>query len=203
MTTNQLSVSNLLRKSIRYGRLLKSQLTRLRGCAAAIAVLLVVSGCGPSILNPTVPFGFDISGNWILIEQGSDESPDVKEIERRETTKVLRGKDFDPVGSLAFAVQDFPVLISNELKIEQDEQSMGISYSNGTYQDLVWGKRKRGGGILNVGWSGDVLVVSSTRKRIEGFQEWRLEEDDTSLSVRVFVKTAKDKLDVTRKFKRQ
>lgn len=203
MKTNKLSISSRIRETIRCGRLLKSQLRHLRECGATIAVVLVISGCGASTLNPTVPFGFDISGNWVLIEQGSDESPDLREIERRETTKVLKGKEFDPVGSLAFAVQDFPVLVSSELKIEQDDQSMGISYSNGTYQDFVWGKRKRAGGILNVGWSGDVLVVSSTRKRIEGFQEWRLGEDDTLLSVRVFVKTAKDKLDVTRKFNRQ
>ena len=154
-------------------------------------------------MTPTVPFGFDIGGSWILVKEQSDLAPDVQKIGRNETARVLRGKIVDPVGSLVFAVQDFPVVVADNMNIEQDNTSMGISYGNGAYQDLVWGKRKRSGGVLRVGWSGEVLVVSSARKRIEGREEWRLDETEQLLSVKVLVKVAKDKLELVRVFRRQ
>lgn len=153
-------------------------------------------------LSPALPFGFDISGSWALVEDDSDASPDADAIGRKETTRALRKKDFDPVASLAFAVQDFPVLASDALVIEHDTNSMGISYSNGTYQDLTWGTERRPDQYVRVGWNGNVLVINTKRKRIEGNQQWMLSDDAETLSIRVKVKTPKDKLDVVRTYSR-
>ena len=86
-------------------------------------------------------------------------------------------------------VQDFPVVAAARLVIEQNDDSLGIRYSNGTYRDVTWGRTERNFWQIDAGWSNGVLVIVSRRDDIAGREEMKLEAGGTRLVVIVDVRT--------------
>ncbi|MEC9285368.1 MAG: hypothetical protein VYC36_05280, partial [Pseudomonadota bacterium] len=91
--------------------------------------------------------------------------------------------------SAAFVVQDFPVVAAQRLVIEQNDDSLGIRYSNGTYRDVTWGRTERNFWLIEAGWSNGVFVILSRRDDITGREEMKLEAGGSRLRVMVDVKT--------------
>ena len=150
-------------------------------------VLALVTGC--ESLSLAIPVGFDLTGEWLLDASSSDSAPDTKAIRRAEDMDIARGKQKNVNASAAFVVQDFPVVAAERLVIEQNNDSLGIRYSNGTYRDVTWGRTQRNFWQIEAGWSNGVLVILSRRDDITGREEMRLEAAGSRLLVTVDVKT--------------
>ena len=142
-----------------------------------------------STLDPNVPGGFDLTGDWVLDPDASDAPPDLDAIRRREDRDVVRGRRSDAAASAAFAVQDFPVLTATRLEIEQDDDSMGIRYDGVVYRDIAWGMRERDLWTVRASWDEGDLVVRSVRGAIQGREAFALERNGLRLRVTVSVET--------------
>lgn len=153
----------------------------------AFGVVLFVPAC--STLDPIVPRGFDLTGDWVLDREASDAPPDLEAIRRREDRDVVRGRQSDAAASAAFAVQDFPVLTAARLEIEQDDESMGIRYDGILYRDISWGERERDLWRVQAGWNEGDLVIRSVRGGISGSETFALESNGTLLRVTVDIET--------------
>ena len=152
-----------------------------------VLVLVVVAGC--ESLSPTIPVGFNLTGEWSLDASASDSAPDVRALRRAEDLDIARGKQKNVNASAAFVVQDFPVVAAARLVIEQNDDSLGIRYSNGTYRDVTWGRTERNFWQIDAGWSNGVLVIVSRRDDITGREEMKLEAGGARLVVIVDVRT--------------
>ena len=128
-------------------------------------ILALVAAC--ESLSPMIPIGFDLTGEWLLDANAQ--------------------KNVN--ASAAFVVQDFPVVAAERLVIEQNDDSLGIRYSNGTYRDVTWGRTQRNFWQIEAGWSSGVLVILSRRDDIIGREEMKLEAGGSRLLVTVDVKT--------------
>ena len=95
-----------------------------------VFVLAAFVGC--ESLSPTIPVGFNLTGEWLLDANASDSAPDARAIRRAEDLDIARGKQKNVNASAAFVVQDFPVVAAARLGIAQNDDSLGIRYSNGT-----------------------------------------------------------------------
>lgn len=140
---------------------------------AGIALALVLGACAPLATDP--PTGFDMSGQWVLDAGSSDETPDIDAIRQREDRQLVRGEPATAAASATYVVQDFPVLAATRLRIEQDADSMGVYYDEGTYRDVSWGDRTRDLWAVSAGWADGALVVRSTRGAIRGEEVFTLE----------------------------
>lgn len=170
-----------------------------------LTLAAVLGGCGSVPLDPQVPAGFDLNGHWVLREALSDPPPDRRRLQARADRKLL---DAGPpgrrstAGLLAFVVDDFPVLASRSMIIEQDRQSMGIRYENGAYRDVSWGQRQRGLWQVFAGWLEGELVISSKAQDAAARESMRLSADGRRMTIRVEVKSAGDSLNAVRTFDR-
>lgn len=151
---------------------------------------LLVAGC--TSLQYVLPQSFNLSGDWTLDEEASDASFDVSEIWDSEKRAIFAGDAPDPTDSATFIVHDFPVVVSNSVHIEQDDESMGIRYDDAPYEDYKWGRNIRDGWRLDVGWDGRSLVVSKRRDSVKGTEIFSLNDSGDVLRVRVRVQS-KDK----------
>ena len=153
----------------------------------AFGVAFLLPACGT--LDPSVPRGFDLTGDWVLDGEASDAPPDIDAIRRREDRDVVRGRQSDAAASAAFAVQDFPVLTATRLEIEQDDVSMGIRYDGVLYRDISWGERERDLWRVRAGWTEGDLVIRSLRGGTKGRETFALERNGTVLRVTVDIET--------------
>ena len=158
-----------------------------RALVCGVSLLFALAAC--TALDPEVPRGFDLTGDWVLEEGSSDAPPDIDAIRRREDRDVIRGRQSDATASAAFAVQDFPVLTARRLEIEQDDESMGIRYDGVVYRDITWGERKRELWTVHAGWAEGDLVIRSVRGRTKGREEFVLERNGAFLRVTVSIET--------------
>ena len=154
---------------------------------ASLAVLLA-AGCESTLEEPP-PAVFDLSGTWELNTEASDAAPDLREIRRQEDRDVLRGRQRDAEASSIFVTEDFPVLDTSRMTIEQDARSMGIQYADGTYRDVSWGERERGFWTIRAGWREGALVIDSRRNLTRGRETMHLERGGRRLRVDVSVET--------------
>ncbi len=161
--------------------------TRVKRSLTVAFVLALVTGC--ESLSLVIPVGFDLTGEWLLDANASDSAPDTRAIRRAEDMDIARGKQKNVNASAAFVVQDFPVVAAERLVIEQNDDSLGIRYSNGTYRDVTWGRTQRNFWQIEAGWSNGVLVILSRRDDITGREEMKLEAAGSRLLVTVDVKT--------------
>lgn len=134
-----------------------------------VAVLL--AGCGSVPLDYQAPGGFDLSGAWVL-DASQSEAPE------------RSGRSFRS----GFMTQDFPLLVSREMRIEQDAGSMGIDFTKGTYRDVTWGERRRGIWEVRAGWREGALYIFSEAPDSSATEVWRLSEDGQRLFIRIEVK---------------
>ncbi len=172
---------------------------------AVLALLTALSGCGGVPLDPEVPSAFDLNGHWVLREALSDPPPDPRRLQA-QADRGLLGAGRRGGGArwnmLAFVVEDFPVLHSKSMIIEQDRRSMGIRYENGTYRDVSWGERKRGPWEVSAGWLDSSLVISSKASDASARETLRLSDDGRKMTVTVEVKSGGSGLNLIRTFDR-
>ena len=169
--------------------------------AALAPAVLFLAGCAAS-LDATAPRGFDLTGEWVLDETQSDAPPDLKAIRRREDRDVVHGRQSNPTGSAVFVVQDYPVLNTVRLHIEQDAKSMGIRYDQNTYRDISWGLRKRDFWTVHAGWADGALVIRTARGGIEGEETMVLEDRGRQLRIAVRVTTEGEDIRAERVYRR-
>ena len=172
-----------------------------RSYALVLGVAFLLPAC--STLDPNVPGGFELTGDWLLDDDASDAPPDVDAIRRREDRDVVRGRQSDAAASAAFAVQDFPVLTATRLEIEQDDQSMGIRYDGVLYRDVSWGERERDLWTVRAGWDEGDLVIRSVRGAVRGRETFALERNGMRLRVTVSIETGGQDVRSVRVFRRQ
>jgi len=156
-----------------------------------------------STLDPNVPRGFDLTGDWVLDPDASDAPPDLEAIRRREDRDVVRGRQSNAAASAAFAVQDFPVLTATRLEIEQDDESMGIRYDGVVYRDITWGERERDLWKVRAGWDEGDLVIRSVRGNIRGSEAFALERNGGPLRVTVRIETGGQDVRSVRVYRRR
>ena len=164
-------------------------------------IALLLPAC--TALDPNVPRGFDLSGDWVLDGDASDAAPDLDAIRRREDRDVIRGRQSDAAASAAFAVQDFPVLTATRLEIEQDDVSMGIRYDGALYRDISWGKRERDLWRVQAGWHEGDLVVRSVRGDTKGREAFAIEGNGRILRVTVSIETGGQDVRSVRVYRRR
>ncbi|MCE2459641.1 MAG: hypothetical protein J4F38_02555 [Pseudomonadales bacterium] len=162
---------------------------------------LVVPAC--NALDTNVPRGFNLTGDWVLVRDASDASPDIDAIRRREDRDVVRGRQSDAAASAAFAVQDFPVLTATRLEIEQDDRSMGMRFDGVDYRDISWGERERDLWRVHAGWFEGDLVIRSVRGGTRGREVFALERNGTILRVTVSIETGGQDVRSVRVFQRR
>ncbi len=179
----------------------RRQLAALARAFGVLGALAGFTACAP--LDTDVPRGFDLSGEWILVEGMSDGPPDITAIRRREDRAVVRGRQANARGSAAFVVQDFPVLGAERLSIEQNADSMGIRYDEGVYRDISWGVRERDFWTVRVGWEEGALVIRSQRGETNGVERLALEDAGSRLRVTAKIDTEGEDVRVTRVYRRR
>lgn len=167
----------------------------------AFGVAFFLPAC--NTLDPTVPRGFDLTGDWVLDREASDAPPDLEAIRRREDRDVIRGRQSDAAASAAFAVQDFPVLTATRLEIEQDDESMGVRYDGVVYRDISWGERERDLWKVRAGWDEGDLVIRSVRGNIRGKEAFALEGSGMRLRVTVSIETGGQDVRALRVYRRR
>ena len=175
-----------------------------RGCApSALAILLMAGGCGGIPLDDRAPAGFDLGGQWVLNAAESDPPPDAQSIQNRADRAFAEGREGrSRGGAFAFIAQDFPVLQSKSMVIEQNRDSMGIRYDRGAYRDVSWGERRRGVWKMSAGWFEGDLIILSKAADARARETMRLAADGRSLTVLIEVESEGQTVTATRTFER-
>ena len=184
---------------------LSTQLERFSRLAVYATVAFALNGCGvaSSTLSPDVPGTLDLSGIWVIDETQSDGSIDRIDSQRQFERDSIDGRASETLGSLYYAEQDFPIVSSTRLEIEQDEHSIGILYGVGKYRDLIWGLQERGEWKLDVGWQGAELLIKSSISHTRGLETYRLSADSMTLSVHIQIRAGGERRVLQRTFLRE
>jgi hypothetical protein len=138
----------------------------MRQAALGGMLSVVLMACGAVPLEERSPGGFDLTGHWIATDEAVSDG-------------ALRS---------GFMSQDFPLLITREMRIEQDASSMGVEYGRGNYRDVTWGERKLGVWEIRAGWLDGALHIYSEAPDTSASEVWHLSEDGTELAIDVRVK---------------
>lgn len=138
----------------------------MRQVALGTAFSLMLMACGTVPLEERSPGGVDLSGHWVATDEA-------------DSGIGLRS---------GFMTQDFPLLTTREMRIEQDARSMGIEYGRGSYRDVTWGERKLGVWEVRAGWLEGALHIYSEAPDTSASEVWRLNEDGTELIIDMQVK---------------
>ena len=147
-----------------------------------------------SSVEPLRPVGFDLTGRWRLDPSQSDAAP----ARDREEDFLERGRRMLP-----FRPTDFPLLVAEELVIEQDQQSMGIEYTGVTYRDVSFGERKWSGWEITAGWNeGGELEVRMKRGPVRYQENYVLAPGGNRLLIRAVVDTQRGERTIARVFDR-
>jgi len=144
----------------------------MRRFSSTILAGLIVSmiGCMGVPLDDQPPADFDLSGRWVSAAGDRGSSSDSRS---------------------GFMTQDFPLLVSKELRIQQDARSMGIEYERGKYRDVTWGDRKRGVWEVRAGWHEGNLHIFTEAPDTSAIEVWQLSEDGRQLVIDVEVKAGR------------
>lgn len=177
---------------------LRIETVRLVALASAIGLMFFLTSCATNSLSVNVPYGFDLSGKWVLVPGESDEAPDLNAIASKELARETRGKRSDPMSSISFVIQDFPVLVADWLLIEQDDSSMGVEYSNTFYREVSWGKKVINDWKVSSGWSKGDLTLTFKRERVDATERFSLSSRNERLTITVSIKTPIDKMTFSR-----
>ena len=154
-------------------------------CVASIVlVVFLLGGCSTVKLDYAPPPGFNLSGAWVL----DQEMPSVDEPRGRRS---------------GFLTQDFPLLVTRNLRIEQDAASMGVEYARGSYRDVSWGERRRGIWEVQAGWHEGALHIYSESADTSAHETYQLLDSGQRLSVTVYVDSGGRKQNFSRLFVRE
>lgn len=163
---------------------------------------LVACGAAQSSFNTNVPSGIDLSGNWKVDLEQSDGGINRTESQREFEKASIDGKVSASLGSLYYAEQDFPIVGSERLEIQQDSRSIGILYGPGKYRDLVWGLQSRGEWEIDIGWQGSRLTIESSVSHSRGVETYELDPDGRTMRVTVQIKAGSERRTLRRAFVR-
>lgn len=164
------------------------------------AMLWLSHGCaGGSIESPET---VDFSGVWQVSESDSDPVPDINKIFSEERKALIKGELNDPFQSAIFLKHDFPVLFNDTLMIEQDTESMGVSYTSSPYDDFKWGRKIQNGLKLSVIWRDTTLVIQKIRRTVRGTEQYSLDDDGNTLRVFVNIQSGNEKFRLNRIFRK-
>jgi hypothetical protein len=192
--------------------MLKIVMRRKRWLQSTTWALMILSltACSSIDLEASIPLVFDLNGEWQINNELSDLPPDQRKLmeqaQRRDmehrpnsSNRAIRNAG----GAMAFVNHDFPVLIANEMKIEQNADSMGIQYDKGVYRDVSWGYRERGLWEVTAGWSveGNLVVFSETNDA-EVTETYTLTDGRKRLVVVIQVNVDRENFIVTRVYDR-
>ena len=150
----------------------------------ALAGFALLSACGQIPLEENAPARFDLSGHWVQADRpsgGRNQASAGNNSERR-TSGMTSG----------FIAQDFPLLVAREMRIEQDDRSMGIEYARGGYRDVTWGERRRGVWEVRAGWNEGALHIYSEASDVSAAEIWRLSADGQRLDISISVRGNRD-----------
>jgi len=191
-------------------------------------LVLGVSGCAS--LSTETPADYDLTGQWQLIAAISD-SPNLAALGKsrgsargpaaqRQPQGGRRGggqrsggrgrsggqTGGPPTGSVGGG-RNVPVtvavLVAKTLDIEQNTESMGVSYDGTNYRDVSWGERKRGFLTVDAGWNKDKQLVINTQGDRFPIKELHILSDDRSrLTIMVELDGGKDNMTFKRVFER-
>jgi len=148
------------------------------------------TGCSTVVLDADAPDGFDLGGMWVLDPIASEATPESRRLRQRGMT-------------IAMIAQDFPVLRVRRMEIEQNVDSMGISYDGKDYRDVSWGLRERGLWEVNAGWDAGTLRILSKARDAKAEESMVLAGGGDRLSVSISIEADGDELIVTRVFDRE
>ena len=148
----------------------------------------VIALVGCASLDYTLPETFDLSGSWNLVEEASD-SFDLSDVWSDDDQRIIAGGDVDPTEFARFIEQDFPVVSSDSIRIEQDQESMGIQFQDAPYKDYSWGKQTRSGWRIEVGWVDDSLIIEKTRGNVKGTETYKWNPHSQALQIEVVVRS--------------
>lgn len=168
--------------------------------AVCTAVLILACSAETSSFEGTVPSGLDLTGVWLLDGSRSDDPPDTEAAFREDRSASIEGKQANSAASIYFASQDFPVISSDRLEIEQDSTSIGILYGPGKHRDLVWGLQTKAAWQVDAGWENSQLVVKSSLSHTRGVERYELSADAETLVVEVSIVAGRDRESFTRTF---
>lgn len=156
--------------------------------------MLLLCACASSPPMTAPPSGFDLSGEWRLVDDESESAPAAGGFgdTRRSALRALAR------GGIS---RDFPVVAAKTMRIEQNADSMGIRYDNDEYRDISWGERERGMWTVKAGWAEGSLHIVSKAHDSEAREEMKLAADGRTLTVDVEI-DAGGKFSVTRVFER-
>jgi hypothetical protein len=153
--------------------------------------LVLIGGCSSGVvLDTKPPLDFSLGGVWVLDPLNSDPAPKPQQ---------LRKRGF----GIAMAAQDFPVMYTRRMRIEQSADSVGIEYDGGEYRDLSWGVRRRGLWEVNAGWEEGELLILSKAADAKARETLQLGDAGRRLVVHIEVSSDGQNLSLVRTFTRQ
>ena len=172
--------------------------------------LLVVwlGGCSAAPLDRTPPQRFNLSGQWLLLADLSDAGPGARAYDISEPVRVdpsaSQRRSRRSRGRFAFIAHDFPVLNARRLEIEQNQDSMGISYDRGGYRDVSWGTRERGLWEVSSGWNDAGELESRWRASdATALENYALSADGDRLTITLNIRAGTDQFEVRRVYSRK
>ena len=150
---------------------------------SALAGFALLSACGQIPLDENAPARFDLTGHWVQADRPTAERSNASggDSERRRSG-IASG----------FMAQDFPLLVAQEMRIEQDDRSMGIEYTSGNYRDVTWGERRRGVWEVRAGWNEGALHIYSKASDVSASEIWQLSADGQRLDISISVRGNRD-----------
>ena len=159
-----------------------------------LLLTLLLGACSGPDLNSVPPAGFSLQGEWELVRDQSGlgaEGDDYIRMRSGNRQELARGG----------MARDFPVVRADAMRIEQNRDSMGISYSTGDYRDVSWGRRDRGMWQINAGWVDDQQYIISEAHGAKGTEVMSLSPDGKILRVSVEI-DAGEKVQLERVYRR-
>ena len=154
---------------------------------------LILIACTSAPLEPP-PRSFDLSGDWVIDVSRSTAPPGF----RAERDRPKRGDM-----AARFLSQDFPVLFAEEMRIEQNRDSMGIDFGSGIYRDVTWGDRDRPPWRIRAGWSEGALQIYSETHDASSYETYMLSEGGNELLIKLEVNNSGQRQSFTRVFVRR
>jgi hypothetical protein len=76
------------------------------------------------------------------------------------------------------------------MHIEQDVDSMGVAYREGTYRDVSWGDRELRLADVEAGWDGPELIIRTESPSYDMIERYRLSDDGNRIHLAIDLQPA-------------
>lgn len=178
--------------------------------------LLALNACASnSKLSDVSPTSANLSGDWVLNEHLSETvvmGPSARAKGQKQKgspqgrgkgERKGRGAKKEKTGQLSFSRKP-PVMTASEMKIDQGEQGMGVSYPEQPYRDVDWGETEVRRTTVTSGWDANgALVVKSKSERQAYTEIYHLDATAKVLTITFVVNGVNGKNEFVRVFDRR